>query len=153
MVAPGEAAVCRVKSRPAFGLNCLKDLACNLQHPLTEVITGGYDFSATVAQNKLGLYVQLHAHPVVPDNLPRTGYQLRFVAIFPDAVNGTIHKQEVLGPLTKYDAELTALDLSITLPGTGAPGLLLMGIVPHVQGEGAVRILSDSGMRVVWVGV
>jgi hypothetical protein len=29
---------------------------------------------------------------------------------------------------------------------------VLMGIVPHLQVEGAVRIMSDSGMKVVWVG-
>jgi hypothetical protein len=94
----------------------------------------------------------LHAHPVVKDTMPRTGYQLRFVAIVPDAANGNVYKAEVLGPLTKYDAELTALDLPIALPGTGAPCMLLMGIVPHLQVEGAVRIMSDSGMKVVWVG-
>jgi hypothetical protein len=56
MVAPGEPAVCRAKSRPTFELDCLKDLECNLQHPMTKGITRSYDFSATVAQSQLGLY-------------------------------------------------------------------------------------------------
>ena len=141
-----------LKAGRPLGLECLKGLECNLQHPMAEVIAGGYDFSATVTQNQLGLYVQLHAHPVVKDTMPRTGYQLRLVAIVPDAANGTVYKAEALSPLTKYDADLTAHDLPIALPGTGAPCLLLMGIVPHLQVEGAVRIMSDSGMRVVWVG-
>lgn len=141
-----------LKAGRPLGLECLKGFECNLQHPMGEVITKGYDLSATVSQNQLGIYVQLHAHPKVADEMPRTGYQLRFVAIIPDAANGTVQKVEVLGPLTKYDDELTAHGLPIALPGNGAPCMLLMGIVPHLQAEGPARIMSDSGMRVVWVG-
>jgi hypothetical protein len=133
-----------------LGLECLKGAECNLQHLLSQVIAGGYDFSATREQNELRLRVLLHQHPVVNDQMPRTGYQLRFVVIIPDAENGTVYKKEVLGPLTKYDAALEAVDLTLHLPATDAPCMLLMGIVPHLQGEGAARIMSDSGMKVVW---
>lgn len=44
-----------LKAGRPLGLECLKDLECNLQHPMAEVIAGGYDFSATVTQNQLGL--------------------------------------------------------------------------------------------------
>jgi len=141
-----------LKAGRPLGLECLKGFECNLQHPLSEVINSAYDFSATESQNQLGIYVQLDKHPKVEDEMPRTGYQLRFVAIFPDAVNGTVKKVEVLGPLTKYKDELVAHDLKMELPGNGAPYILLMGIVPHLQGEGPAKIMSDSGMKVVWVG-
>ena len=141
-----------LKAGRPLGLECLKDLECNLQHPLSEVLPKGYDLSATRSQNQLGIYVQLDKHPKVEDEMPRTGYQLRFVGIFPDAVNGTVKKVEVLGPLTKYKDELVAHDLKMELPGNGAPYILLMGIVPHLQNEGPVKIMSDSGMKVVWVG-
>jgi|GEM_PF-446884 len=141
-----------LKAGRPLGLECLKGFECNLQHPLSEVINSAYDFSATVSQNQLGIYVQLDKHPKVEDEMPRTGYQLRFVGIFPDAVNGTVKKVEVLGPLTKYKDELVAHDLKMELPGNGTPYILLMGIVPHLQGEGAAKIMSDSGMKVVWVG-
>ncbi len=141
-----------LKAGRPLGLECLKCFECNLQHPLGEVIGGGYDLSATVSQNQLGLYVQLHQHPVVADEMPRTGYQVRFVVIIPDAANGTVTKVEGLGPLTKYKEELSGFDLPIKLPEAGGPCLLLMGIVPHLQNEGPVKIMSDSGMRVVWVG-
>jgi hypothetical protein len=141
-----------LKAGRPLGLECLKGFECNLQHLLAEVIGGGYDFSATREQNQLCLHVLLHQHPAVKDEMPRTGYQLRLVAIIPDAENGTVYKQEALGPLTKYDAELAAVDLTIALPGTGAPCMLLMGIVPHLKGCGASRIMSNSGIKVVWVG-
>jgi len=140
-----------LKAGRPLGLECLKDLECNLQHPLSEVLPKGYDLSATRSQNQLGVYVQLHGHPAADDKMPRTGYQLRFVVITPDAENGTVTKMEGLGPLTKYTDELTAHDIPIGLPGTG-PYLLLMGIVPHLRNEGPVKIMSDSGMKVVWVG-
>jgi hypothetical protein len=141
-----------LKAGRPLGLECLKGFDCNLQYKLSELITGGYDFSATVTQNQLGIYVQLHDHPKVADVMPRTGYQLRFVAIVPDAANGTVYKQVALGPLTRYDSELTAVDVPIALPAGGGPCMLLMGIVPHLQKEGACKIMSDSGMKVVWVG-
>ena len=133
-----------------LGLECLKGTECNLQHKLSEVIAGGYDFSATREQNELRIRVLLHQHPAVNDTMPRTGYQVRFVVIIPDPENGTVYKQEVLGPLTKYNAKLEEIDLTAVLPAGDAPCMLLMGIVPHLQGEGAVRIMSNSGMRVVW---
>ncbi|AXY75392.1 hypothetical protein D3H65_15980 [Paraflavitalea soli] len=141
-----------LKGGRPLGLACLQGLECNLQHKLGEVLPKGYDLSATESQNQLGIYVQLHGHPAADDELPRTGYQVRFVLITLDAANGTFHKTAVLGPLTKYKDELNTLDLPIELSGKGAPYILLMGIVPHLQGEGAARIMSDSGMRVVWVG-
>jgi hypothetical protein len=141
-----------LKAGRSLGLECLKGLDCNLQHPLSDVLAGGYDLSATPSQNQLGVYVRLHAHPKVDDALPRTGYQLKFVAIVPDAENGTVYKQVALGPLTKYSDELHAWDIPLALPGNGAPCLLLMGIVPHLQQEGPCKIMSDSGMKVVWVG-
>lgn len=141
-----------LKAGRSLSLECLQGFECNLQHPLGEVITNGYDLSATESQNQLGIYVQLHGHPNVEDKMPRTGYQLRFVAIIPDAETGTVQQMEVLGPLTKYKDELVAHDLKIALPGNDAPYILLMGIVPHMQGEGPARIMSDSGMKVVWVG-
>jgi hypothetical protein len=140
-----------LKADRPLGLECLQGFECNLQHPLGEVINKGYDLSATGSQNQLGIYVQLHGHPKVEDGMPRTGYQLRFVAIMPDAASGTVKKVEVLGPLTKYKDELMAHDLKMELPGNGAPYILLMGIVPHLQGEGPAKIMSDSGMKVVWV--
>lgn len=140
-----------LKAGRPLGLECLKGFECNLQHKMTDVIAGGYDFSATVSQNQLGIYVRLHEHPKVDDKLPRTGYQLRFVLIAPDPINGPAYKQVALGPLTKYGAELEAVDIPITLPAGGGPCLLLMGIVPHLQAEGPCSVQSDSGMQVVWV--
>jgi hypothetical protein len=141
-----------IKAGRPLNLDCLKGFECNLRHPLGEVIKSGYDFSATASQNQLGIYVRLNKHPAVEDKMPRTGYQVRFVLIVPDVVDGSFYKREVMGPLTSYKGELHAMDLPIELPGTGAPGILLMGIVPHVQGEGPMRIMSNSGMQVVWVG-
>jgi hypothetical protein len=132
------------------GLECLKGFECNLQHPLAEVLPGGYDFSATKTQNQLRLHVLLHRHPKVEDSMPRTGYQLRVVAIFRDAEHGAVHKAVVLGPLTQYHAALEPVELTVPLPVAEGPCMLLMGIVPHLQGEGAARIMSDSGMKVVW---
>jgi hypothetical protein len=147
----GSLQFAELKAGRPLGLECLKGFECNLQHKMTDVIAGGYDFSATVSQNQLGIYVQLHAHPVVADKLPRTGYQLRFVLIAPDAANGPAYKQVALGPLTQYTDELTAVDIPIALPEGGGPCLLLMGIVPHLQAEGPCKVQSDSGMQVVWV--
>lgn len=78
-----------------MGLTCLQGFDCNLQHPLAEVIAGGYDFSATKGQNQLRVRVLLHQHPKVQDKMPRTGYQVLLVAIFPDGANGTAHKEVV----------------------------------------------------------
>ncbi|NII26465.1 hypothetical protein HB364_15355 [Pseudoflavitalea sp. X16] len=139
-----------LKSGRPLGLECLKGFECNLQHPLAEVLAGGYDFSATAAQNQLRLHVLLHQHPKVADSMPRTGYQLRVVAIFRDVEKGTVHKEVVLGPLTQYNAALEPVELTVPLPAAEAPCMLLMGIVPHLQGGGAARIMSDSGMKVVW---
>jgi hypothetical protein len=141
-----------LKAGQPLGLACLKGFDCNLQHPLSEVTGGSYDFSATKEQNQLLVQVLLHQHPAVQDEMPRTGYQVRLVAIFPDAANGTAHKEVVLGPLTKYDAALEAVELTVPLPVAEAPGMLLLGITPHLQGVGASRIMSNSGMKVVWVG-
>lgn len=139
-----------LKAGRPLGLECLKGFECNLQHPLAEVLPGGYDFSATKAQNQLHLHVLLHRHPKVEDSMPRTGYQLRVVAIFRDAEHGAVHKAVVLGPLTQYNAALEPVELTVPLPVAEGPCMLLMGIVPHLQGEGAARIMSDSGMKVVW---
>jgi hypothetical protein len=139
-----------LKAGRPLGLECLKGFECNLQHPLAEVLPGGYDFSAAKAQNQLRLHVLLHRHPKVEDSMPRTGYQLHVVAIFRDAEHGTAHKAVVLGPLTQYHAVLEPVELTVPLPAAEGPCMLLMGIVPHLQGEGAARIMSDSGMKVVW---
>jgi hypothetical protein len=147
----GSLQFAELKAGRPLGLECLKGFECNLQHKMTDVIAGGYDFSATVAQNQLGIYVRLQEHPKVDDKLPRTGYQLRFVLIAPDPINGPAYKQVALGPLTQYTDELTAVDIPVALPEGGGPCMLLMGIVPHLQGTGPCRVMSDSGMQVVWV--
>lgn len=140
-----------LKAGQPLGLTCLQGFDCNLQHKLSELFIRGYDFSATAAQNQLHVRVQLRQHPAVNDELPRTGYQVRLVAIFPDAANGAAHKEVVLGPLTKYDAALEAVELTVPLPSAEAPGMLLLGITTHLQGLGAWEVVSDSGMKVVWV--
>ncbi|NII26404.1 hypothetical protein HB364_15045 [Pseudoflavitalea sp. X16] len=146
-----KALFARLKAGGPLGLTCLQGFDCNLQHKLSELFTRGYDFSATQEQNQLRVRVLLRQHPAVNDDLPRTGYQVRLVAIFPDAENGATHKEVVLGPLTKYDAALEAVELMVPLPSAEAPGMLLLGMTTHLQGLGAWEVMSDSGMKVMWV--
>ncbi len=140
-----------LKAGEPLSLEMLKDLQCNLTHPLEEVITGAYDFSATREQNEVRIRVELEKHPKVDDTMPRTGYQLRVVAISRDPANGNVIKREALGPLTQYKSALEAVNLTIPLPSPDVSCMLVLGIVPHMRNEGAVRIMSDSGMKVVWV--
>lgn len=141
-----------LKADRPLGVQCLQNLECNLQHPLSEVLAGGYEISATREHSELRIRVQLHRHPEVKDQIPRVGYQLRFVAIVPDTGMETAYKREVVSALTAYDTDLEAIELTVSLPLAEAPCMLLMGIVPHLRNEGPTRIMSDSGMKVVWVG-
>jgi hypothetical protein len=135
-----------------LGVQCLKSFECNLQHPLSEVLAGGYEISATREQSDLHIRALLHMHPEVKDKIPRAGYQLRFMVVVPDAAAGTAHKREALGLLTSYDADLKAVELTIELPPVETPCMLMMGVVPHEEDDGPIRLMSDSGMKVVWVG-
>lgn len=140
-----------LKAGEPLGLQKFKDLECNLTHPLSEVITCAYDFSATREQNELRIRVALEKHPKADDSMPRTGYQLRMVAISRDPATGNVIKRDALGPLTQYNSALEAVNLTIPLPSPDVSCMLVFGIVPHMRNEGPVRIMSDSGMKVVWV--
>jgi hypothetical protein len=140
-----------LKAGEPLSLQKFKDLECNLTHPMQEVIAGAYDFSATREQNELRIRVLLEKHPLADDSMPRTGYQLRMVAISRDPATGNVTKRDASGPLTQYDSELEAVNLTIPLPSPDVSCMLLMGIVPHMRNEGPVRIMSDSGMKVLWV--
>jgi hypothetical protein len=140
-----------LKAGEPLSLQKFKDLECNLTHPMHDVIAGTYDFSATREQNELHIRVMLEKHPLAKDSMPRTGYQLRMVAISRDPTTGDVTKRDALGPLTQYDSALEAVNLTIPLPSPDVSCILVMGIVPHMRNEGPVRIMSDSGMKVVWV--
>lgn len=140
-----------LKAGEPLSLQKFKDLECNLTHPMQEVIAGAYDFSATREQNEVRIRVLLEKHPVTDDKMPRTGYQLRMVAISRDPTTGNVTKRDALGPLTQYDSTLEAVNLTIPLPSPDVSCMLVMGIVPHMRNEGPVRIMSDSGMKVLWV--
>lgn len=140
-----------LKAGEPLSLQKFKDLECNLTHPMQKVIAGAYDFSATREQNELRIRVLLEKHPKADDSMPRAGYQLRMVAISRDPATGNVTKRDALGPLTQYDSALEAVNLTIPLPSPDVSCMLVMGIVPHMRNEGPVRIMSDSGMKVVWV--
>ncbi|MBO9658973.1 MAG: hypothetical protein J7527_09115 [Chitinophagaceae bacterium] len=140
-----------LKAGEPLSLQKFKDLECNLTHPMHEVIAGAYDFSATREQNEVRIRVLLEKHPVTDDKMPRTGYQLRMVAISRNPATGNVTKRDALGPLTQYNSELEAVNLTIPLPSPDVSCMLVMGIVPHMRNEGPVRIMSDSGMKVLWV--
>ncbi|WP_276480273.1 hypothetical protein [Paraflavitalea pollutisoli] len=141
-----------LKAGNPFGLVCFQGFECNLQHPLSEVLPFGYHFSATRDQNKVQVQVQLDGAPAVKDAMPRTGYQLRVLALSHNPTGTECYKHLALGPVTTYDAPLAPIELTIPLPDADTPVMLLLGIIPHTRGVGATKIMSDSGMKVVWVG-
>lgn len=140
-----------LKAGLPLGLSCYENFECNIQHPLAEALGNGYDFSATREQNQVHVRLQLPGAPTVKDNIPRTGYQLRVVAIGPRPGSEVAYKYIGLGPVTAYDAPLEPVALTIPLPDEHTPVMLLFGIIPHNR-KGANKIMSDSGMKVVWVG-
>lgn len=139
-----------LKADLPLGLSALEDFECNLQHPLSKALKSGYDLSATREQDELQVRVLLHGAPEVTDHIPRTGYQVRVLAVGPGE-STMAFKHISLGPVTKYDAPLEAVDLTIPLADAHSPIMLLLGIIPHNR-KGPTKIMSDSGMKVVWVG-
>lgn len=140
-----------LKAGRKISVDCLRDLECNLTHKLDELISGGYNITVKKEKKKLGIQVLLQEHPMVNDKLPRDGYQLRLVVIYPDFLKGQVRKEVVLGPLTKYDSALEAVELEVPMPSGKSPYIVLMGVCPIIRGA-EMKVMSDSGMKVVAVG-
>lgn len=93
----------QLKTGLPLGLSCYENFECNIQHRLAEALGNGYDLSATREQNQVHVRICLLGAPTVKDNIPRTGYQLRVVAIGP-GTSEVAFKHIGLGPVTAYDA-------------------------------------------------
>ena len=140
-----------LKANGKITVNCLLGLDCNLPYKMENLIPESYDFEVTKNKKKLGIRVRLPQHPSFTDKAPRTGYHLRFVVIFPDFKGGKFRKEVVEGPATAYDAALDTVELEVTMPSAKAPFVVLMGMMPLVQGQKLI-IQSDAFLKVVAVG-
>jgi len=130
---------------------CFAGIECNLTNTLQELLPQGYQVDVKKEKKKLAVEVRLEAHPKVDDKLPRTGYQLRVIVLYPDFVKDTVRKEVVLGPVTKYDSALKTVKLEVPMPAAKTPYLVLLGVSPLVQ-EKPLTVQSDIGLRVVAVG-
>jgi hypothetical protein len=139
-----------LKAGRKINVQCLRNLDCNLQHKLDELLHLGYNIDVKKEKKKLGIHVRLEGHPKVEDQIPREGYQLRVVVIYPDFVKDKVRKEVLLGPVTKYKSPLKALELEVPMPSAKAPYIVLMGVSPVVKGT-PLTIQSDTAMKVVAV--
>lgn len=140
-----------LKAGRTINVHCLRDLDCNLQHKLDELLPLGFNIDVKKEKKKLGIHVRLEGHPKVDDQIPREGYQLRLVVIYPDFVKDKVRKEVLLGPVIKYKSPLKALELEVPMPSVKAPYIILMGVSPVVRGK-PLTIQSDAAMKVVAVG-
>jgi hypothetical protein len=118
---------------------------------MDNIISSDYEISVKKEKKKLDIHVRLKKHPKAEDTVPRDGYHLRFVVIYPDFEAGKFHKEVVMGPLTKYRSALQPVELKVPMPSAEAPYVILMTVQPIVQGE-PFFIVRDAGMKVVEVG-
>ena len=132
-------------------MQCLRDLDCNLNHKLDELLPMGHNIVVKKEKRKLDIHVRLEGHPKVDDQIPREGYQLRLVVIYPDFVKDKVRKEVVLGPVTKYKSPLKVMELEVPMPSAKTPYIVLMGVSPVVKGK-PLTIQSDAAMKVVAVG-
>lgn len=141
-----------LKAGRKLNVGCLQNFECNLPHKLEDIIAGDYNISIKKEKKKLSIGMRLSNHPTVGDQIPRTGYQLRLVVVYPDFVKGKFRKEVAMSEVTSYTSSLKTQELEVAMPSAKAPFVVLMGICPHVQGMGVRDIQSDAGMKVVYVG-
>jgi hypothetical protein len=139
-----------LKAGRTINVQCLRNLECNLTYKLDDIISRDYEIVVKKEKKKLGIHVRLQKHPKAEDKVPREGYHLRFVVVYPDFEKGTFRKEVAIGPFTKYKSALQPVELEVPMPSAKAPFIVLMTVVPIVQGK-PFFIVRDAAMKVVYV--
>jgi hypothetical protein len=141
-----------LKVNGKVSVNCLLGLDCNLPHIMENVIASNYDFEVTKNKKKLVISAHLPKHPIYTDQIPRIGYHLRFVVIFPDFAKHKFRKEVVESPAVSYNTAPEAVQLEVAMPSAKTPYVVLMGMMPLVQGGERLIIQSDAFLKVLAVG-
>jgi len=84
-----------LKAGRKINLQCLCDLECNLQHKPDELLRLEYNVDVKKENKKLHVHVRLEGYPKVEDQIPREGYQLPLVVIYPEFVKDKVRKEVV----------------------------------------------------------
>lgn len=131
---------------------CLLGLECNEDHKTDGVLKDGYVISVSPKRKKLHVSLQLHKHPIVEGKIPRDGYLIRFIAIFPDFDSFTSKKEVVDSPLLSYSSEPGPMEFAITMPYTKSPYVLLMTMRSSYNGDTNVTTAREYFLKVVAMG-
>ena len=130
----------------------LLHLECNITYKLENILPHQYKIAVRKDQKKLQVTVDLPKHPKVEDTLPRQGYKLRVVVLYPDFNKMTCRKEVAMTEVIKYKSPLQPQELEVKMPSAKTRYMVLLCLVPILTGGEPIYFAKDAGMRVVAVG-
>ncbi len=133
-------------------VEALRNIECNITHKLEDVMPHQYKIAVRKDKKKLCVTVDLPKHPKVEDTLPRQGYKLRVVVLYPDFNKKTCRKEAVMTEVIRYDSPVQPQVLEVKMSSAKAPYMVLLCQVPILRGGEPIYFARDAGMKVVTVG-
>lgn len=129
----------------------LLGLECNLSHKTETILGDDYTVTASPLRKKLHIVLNLTQHPFRSDKDKKDKYLIRFIALFPDFQTYKCKREVVDSPLQLYTSDLLPIALSVPMPSTKSPFLLLISMRSYF-GKADDTSAKENVLRIVAMG-